>query len=110
MDGEDETGREPVAADSMTRRQRLADLLSMESRSVEGLAAEFRCPPRDIEADLRSLERTLKRERKKLVVEPARCRKCLFVFDDRSDRRFTTPGKCPQCRATQIAPALLTIK
>lgn len=110
MEANEGAADHPPAAESMTRRQRVADLLSMESRSVEGLAEEFRCPPRDIEDDLRSIERTLKREGKKLAVEPARCRKCGFRFEGRSDRRFTTPGKCPECRATHIAPALLKIR
>jgi Predicted transcriptional regulator containing an HTH domain fused to a Zn-ribbon len=102
--------RNPPPADAMTRRQRLADILDVEGRSVEALAAEFRTTPRDVEADLRSLEKTLRHEGKRLVVQPARCGKCGFVFEDRSDRRFTTPGKCPKCRATHIQPAILRIK
>jgi hypothetical protein len=102
--------RNPPPAQAMTRRQRLADILDMEPRSVEALAAEFRMEPRDVEEDLRSLEKTLRRDGKRIVVEPARCRRCRFVFNDRADRRYTTPSKCPNCRATQIEPALLRIK
>ena len=102
--------RDPPPADAMTRRQRLADILDVEARSVEALATEFRTTPRDVEDDLRSLERTLRRDGRRIVVEPARCRRCHFVFHDRADRRYTTPSKCPKCRANQIEPALLRIK
>jgi len=102
--------RNPPPANAMTRRQRLADILDMEPRSVEALAVEFRMEPRDVEDDLRSLEKTLRREGKRIVVEPARCRRCRFVYHDRADRRYTTPSKCPKCRATQIEPALLRVK
>jgi predicted Zn-ribbon and HTH transcriptional regulator len=108
MDADDD--RDPPPAQAMTRRQRLADLLSMESRSVESIAAEFRAAPRDVEDDLRSLERTLRRDGKRIAVTAARCRKCGFVFEDRSRRRFATPTKCPQCQASQIEPALLRIR
>src|SRR5262245_56926112 len=107
-DGNDDRNPPPAAA--MTRRQRLADTLDMEPRSVEALAAELRMEPRDVEADLRSLEKSLRRDGKRIVVEPARCRRCKFVFEDRSSRRYTTPSKCPECLATQIEPALLRIK
>ena len=109
-DPEQPDDRDPPPAQAMTRRQRLADILDMEPRSVEALAAEFRMEPRDVEEDLRSLEKTLRRDGKRIVVEPARCRHCRFVFNDRADRRYTTPSKCPKCRATQIEPALLRIK
>jgi transcriptional regulator len=108
-DATDSMDRDPPPAEEMTRRQRLADLLSMESRSVESLAAEFRTSPRDVEADLRSLEKTLRREKKRLAVTPAKCRKCGFVFEERGERRFTSPSKCPECRGNRIEPAVLKI-
>jgi predicted Zn-ribbon and HTH transcriptional regulator len=39
-------------------------------------------------------------QKKKLVVRPARCLKCSYVFRDR--RRFTAPGRCPRCKETYI--------
>jgi transcriptional regulator len=107
MRDEENDERDPPPADPMTRRQRIADLLSMEARSVEGLAAEFRIHPKDVEHDLESLERTLRRDGKRIRIDPARCRRCSFVFADRT--RYSTPTKCPKCKASRIEPALLKI-
>jgi transcriptional regulator len=108
-DGEHDE-RDPPPASAMTRRQRLADILEFESRSVEALATEFKMEPRDVEDDLRKLEKSLRRDGKRIVVAPARCGRCRFVFHDRADRRYTTPGKCPKCRSMHIEAALLRIK
>jgi transcriptional regulator len=43
-----------------------------------------------------------------LIVEPARCLDCDFVFNKR--RRFTTPGRCPICHSESISPPLYGIR
>ena len=37
-----------------------------------------------------------------LIVEPAKCLACEFVF--RSREKLTTPGSCPKCRSERVAP------
>lgn len=53
------------------------------------------------------LEKSLKREARRLVVEPPECLGCGFVFEGR--HRLSRPGKCPECRGTRIGPATLTL-
>jgi transcriptional regulator len=36
-----------------------------------------------------------------LIIDPARCLKCGFVFIKR--KRFTSPGRCPVCRSESIS-------
>jgi transcriptional regulator len=36
-----------------------------------------------------------------LIVQPARCMNCGFVFAKR--KRFTSPGRCPVCRSESIS-------
>jgi transcriptional regulator len=36
----------------------------------------------------------------RLIVDPARCLACGFVFSKR--KRFTSPGRCPLCRSESI--------
>jgi hypothetical protein len=98
---------EPVA---MTRRQKLLDLLEHESRTFDGLAAELRTSTKVLETDLRSLERSLKAKGRRIVVEPAICIDCGFVFRGRDSKRFHDPSKCPRCRGTHLQPGRLSIK
>ncbi|HEX7184822.1 MAG TPA: hypothetical protein VF756_23550 [Thermoanaerobaculia bacterium] len=60
-------------------------------------------PGRALEDDLRHLERSLRRGKERLRVDPARCLACGFVFEDRAPRRFQAPGRCPRCRSERIA-------
>jgi predicted Zn-ribbon and HTH transcriptional regulator len=41
-----------------------------------------------------------------VVVHPARCRKCGFVF---SREHLHKPGKCPRCKGTWIAEPMVEV-
>jgi len=43
-----------------------------------------------------------------IIREPARCLDCGFAFAKRT--RFTTPGRCPQCRSESIVPPVYGIE
>ncbi|MDP2645248.1 MAG: hypothetical protein Q8P24_09935 [Desulfobacterales bacterium] len=43
-----------------------------------------------------------------LIVDPAECRKCGFVFEDRE--RVKKPGKCPKCKSTFIEAPLFSAR
>ncbi len=80
-------------------RKELAQWLRQRPYRLSELAQLCECKVRDVEDDLRHLERSLAREGLKLRVEPARCRHCGFVF---SRDKLRKPGKCPKCRHTWI--------
>lgn len=63
---------------------------------------------KDVAEHLEHLERSLRREGERLIIEPARCLACEFVFKSRS--RLTTPGSCPECRSERIAPPAFRIE
>ncbi len=44
---------------------------------------------------------------KSLVIIPAECLKCGFVFEDR--RKVKKPGKCPKCKGTYIQQPMFTV-
>lgn len=48
--------------------------------------------------DLRAIQRTLKREGKVLLIKPAECRKCGFVFKP----EIKIPTRCPRCKSEWI--------
>lgn len=88
-------------------RKELIQRLKEGPASVAELAREFEVPVSRIRQDLEHVRRSLKRTGDELVVEPARCRKCGFVF---SRDKPTRPGRCPECRSTWIADPELRVE
>ena len=91
-------------ARSDTARQRIAALLAEQPLSARNLAEEL---------DLREAEvvehlEHLRRSRLPLVVTPAECRSCGFVFRRRD--RLKRPGRCPICRGESIAEPLFALE
>ena len=63
---------------------------------------------KEVAEHLAHLARSLERRRERLVVEPAECLACGFVF--RSRERLTRPGACPRCRSTRIEPPVFRVE
>lgn len=80
-------------------RKDLIPLLLGNPMSVSQIARLVGESPRDVEADLRHLLKSLKHTGFTASIEPARCRKCGFEFDA---ARLTKPSKCPQCQSTWL--------
>lgn len=93
-----------------TVRQQLRGLLLREPLSYETLRAVLGLSVRQLEDDLRHVERTARAAGEQLVVEPARCRACSYAFRDRSARHFHAPGRCPQCRSERIEDPIFRIE
>jgi predicted Zn-ribbon and HTH transcriptional regulator len=91
------------AGETATLRQRIVELLERGEWGFEELRRELEAPVRLLEEDLRHVERSLRRGSTRLVVEPARCLSCGFVFRERAARHFHAPGRCPRCRSERIA-------
>ncbi len=63
---------------------------------------------KDVAEHLAHLARSLAHEGEELVVEPAACIACGYVFRERS--RLERPGACPRCRSTRIDPPVFRIE
>ena len=83
----------------MTVRKQLLDLLTDAPRSVSSLALELGLSRRDVEDDLRHLIKSARAAGHRIIVVPARCRACGFLFDE---DKLAKPGKCPSCRQSRI--------
>ena len=83
----------------MTVRKLLLELLTAEPRSVSSLARELGLSRGDLEKNLHHMIRSARAAGHHIIVIPARCRSCGFVFDE---GRLTKPGKCPSCRESRI--------
>jgi predicted Zn-ribbon and HTH transcriptional regulator len=65
---------------------------------------------RELEDDLRHVERSLRREQRRLVTTPPHCSACGFAFRGRAPKRFHTPSRCPLCKSERIFPARLHVR
>jgi predicted Zn-ribbon and HTH transcriptional regulator len=88
----------PRFADRVFRKD-LIPLLLANPMSVSQIARLVGEAPRDIEADVQHLLKSLKHTGFIAHIEPARCRKCGFEFDA---GKLARPSKCPQCKGTWI--------
>ena len=83
----------------MTFRKDLMKILTAQPRSVSSIARELGLKRTDVEDDLRHMIRSARAAGHDVIVEPARCRSCGFVF---GEEKLSKPGKCPQCRSTWL--------
>ncbi|HEV3486820.1 MAG TPA: hypothetical protein VG106_15520 [Vicinamibacterales bacterium] len=91
----------------MAFRKQLLDVLAVEPRTASSLARELGLHRRDVEDDLRHLVRSARAAGHRVIIEPARCKSCGFVF---GEEKLSKPGKCPQCRSTWLFEPLLRIE
>ena len=96
----------PSPAASTTRQE-------LEARLREGgwlfdvLAHELGLTDRTLEDELKHVDRSLRARGERLVVEPARCRSCDYVFRERTHLR--PPSRCPECKEEWIEAPRLSI-
>jgi predicted Zn-ribbon and HTH transcriptional regulator len=91
----------------MTFRRDLVKILSAQPRSVSSIARELGLNRRDVEEDLRHAIRSAQAAGHIVVVEPARCKQCGFVF---GEDRLAKPSKCPECKGTRLFEAQIRIE
>lgn len=100
---------EPVPRESTrTLRQSILECLKEGPMTARELSALVHIRERDVLPHLEHLDKSLRRSRQPLKIEPARCMECGFRFERR--RRFSTPGSCPRCRRQRIEPPVFRIE
>ena len=101
--------REPVPAErEETLRQRIRALLAGPPLTLKEISGEVRISEKDVVGHLEHLERSLHHQGCTLVVEPAECGRCGFVFAKRE--RLKKPGRCPVCRGEVIHEPLYSVR
>lgn len=88
-------------------RKDLIRILEERPWRADELAHLLQIKPAEVLEHLLHLEKTLRHMPYKMRVQPARCRRCGFEF---STRQLFKPGRCPKCRSTWIAAALVQIE
>ena len=98
----------PLPERSQTPRERLLCALSEEPRSARVLSKLAGLAEREVFDHLQFLQKTLKTRGQRLVLTPATCLDCHFVF--RKRERLTRPGRCPVCRSTHLSEPLFSLE
>ncbi|MFX0108779.1 MAG: transcriptional regulator [Candidatus Hodarchaeota archaeon] len=86
-----------------TRRQTIAELLE---NSDDPLTAQDICALLDLKSrsvvyeDIEHLSKSVRNQGKRLLIRPASCGKCNYVFKTRKYAK--RPSKCPKCRSQWI--------
>ena len=90
----------------MSVRRDLVQMLTSQARSVSSIAREQRFDRGDVEDHLRHAIRSARAAGHHVIIEPARCKQCGFVF---GEDKLAKPGKCPECRGSRIFEAQIRI-
>ncbi len=93
---------------NQTIRQKMISLLEESHMSVRDLSKTLSVREKDIFDHFEHINRSLKSRKKKLRINPYQCQLCDFVFKDR--KKFSRPGRCPQCKGGSIEPAIYWIE
>jgi hypothetical protein len=83
-----------------TIRQKIISLLSDEEMSAREISGEVSIPEKEVVEHLAHIARSVSSQDKKVMITPANCMACGYLFENR--KRFTRPGRCPQCKKSHI--------
>lgn len=85
-----------------SRRQQLVALIERRPMGFEELRYVLGMTVRDLDEALAHVDRSLRRENRRLEVTPAVCSSCGFRFTGREARHFHPPSRCPRCKGERI--------
>jgi hypothetical protein len=91
-----------------TIRHAIMTILLEGPISAREISAAVCLPEKEVSSHLEHIRRSLHATTSALVVEPAECRHCGFIFAKRE--RMSSPGKCPVCRHEAICDPLFSIR
>ena len=97
---------EPAERHETIRQYNIAILRDF-TISAKELSGYLKIPERDVYDHLEHIRKTMNKGGYHLVVNPALCEKCGFVFQKRG--RLSRPGKCPICHSSMIVPPLFSV-
>jgi len=90
-----------------TIRHYIIALLQSYTVSAKEISGYLRITEKDVYDHLEHIRKTMNKGDFHLVVNPAKCEKCGFIFRKRG--RLSRPGKCPICHSNLIIPPLFSV-
>ncbi len=91
-----------------TIRQEMTSLLKGRTLSAREISGMVRISEKEVYEHLEHIRKGRRKTDQQIVVTPAECRKCGFVFKKRD--RLKKPGKCPICRSEMVTDPLFSIE
>jgi predicted Zn-ribbon and HTH transcriptional regulator len=83
-----------------TIRKEMCLLLIGQEMSAKEISSAVGVGEKEVYMHLSHIARSVKHQRKKLIIKPAECKGCGYVFEKRE--RFTRPSRCPICKSEHI--------
>jgi predicted Zn-ribbon and HTH transcriptional regulator len=83
-----------------TIRQKIIDLLNRYEMDARDLSQELGIQEKEVYSHLQHVARSVTAQKRRLIIHPSQCLHCGYVFEDR--KRFTRPGRCPQCKRSHL--------
>ena len=83
-----------------TIRKQMIELLDKKEMSAGELSQTIGIREKEVYTHLSHVARSVNAQRKKLIIIPAKCLGCGYVFEKR--KRFTPPSRCPTCKNEHI--------
>jgi hypothetical protein len=90
-----------------TVRHEIIEALKGDPLSPEEISAAVHISVREVYEHLDHIRRSLANRTHHLVIMPAVCKKCGFIF--RKREKLKKPGKCPVCRSETIEDPLFSL-
>jgi predicted Zn-ribbon and HTH transcriptional regulator len=99
----------PVPADRTdTVRHEIIALLEGRAASAREISTSVGIPEKEVYDHLGHIRKTMSKRSRRLVVTPALCLKCGFLFKKREKLR--KPHRCPVCQGELIEDPLFSVK
>jgi transcriptional regulator len=92
---------------TQTIRQEIINCLESGPMTVRDISQAVSISEKDVFHHLAFIEKTIRTQKKRILVKPYHCQGCGFQFQNR--KKYKKPGKCPVCREGRIAPAIFSI-
>jgi hypothetical protein len=83
-----------------TIRKEIILLLVDKEMNAKEISSVVGIGEKEVYTHLSHIARSVKHQRKKLIIKPAECLGCGYVFEKR--KRFTRPSRCPICKSEHI--------
>jgi len=98
--------RPPAVAHDTVRHLIMTELEQglFSARDISGLVG---IPEKEVTGHLEHIRQSLHRTGRRLIVQPAECMRCGFVFDKRE--RLTRPSRCPVCKSESLHAPLFSL-
>lgn len=91
-----------------TIRQKIISVLEGQTFSAKEISSEVMVSEKEVYEHLEHIQKTLNKRERNLIITPAQCKKCSFVF--RKREKLKKPSRCPVCRGEFIREQLFLIK